>query len=107
MKSILEAVSQHAQERRHGIAATDGRAWLTYAALWRKTEEWAETLAAILPTRGPVGLCLDNSLAWIVFELSLIKLRIPTVPIPLFFTDAQRRHALSQSGAGTDRKSVV
>jgi len=52
---------------------TDGRASLTYEALWQKTEEWAEALTAILPTSVPVGLCLDNSLAWVLFELSMIK----------------------------------
>jgi Mg-chelatase subunit ChlD len=46
MKSVLEAVSEHAHERGHSIALTDGRASLTYEALWQKTEEWAETLAA-------------------------------------------------------------
>src|SRR5258708_30845051 len=100
MKSILRAVSEHAHERRHNIAVTDGRASPTYEALWQKTEEWAEALTAILPTSAPVGLCLDNSLAWVLFELSMIRLRIPVVPIPLFFTDAQRTHALLQSGAG-------
>jgi long-chain acyl-CoA synthetase len=100
MKSVLEAVTGHAHERGHSIALTDGRASLTYEALWRKTEEWAETLTAILPTNAPVGLCMDNCLSWVALELSLVKLRVPVVPIPLFFTEAQRRHALSESGAG-------
>jgi long-chain acyl-CoA synthetase len=100
MNSILKAVSRHAHERPDTLAVTDGHEALTYEALWRETGEWAETLASFLEGTGPIGVCLDNSPGWVLLDLALIKLRLPSVPLPVFATDAQRRSALSQCGAG-------
>ena len=75
MNSILKAVSRHAHERRNALAVTGSHEALTYEALWRETGEWAETLAAVLEGTGPIGLCLDNSPAWVLLDLALIPNR--------------------------------
>jgi long-chain acyl-CoA synthetase len=99
MSMVLDAVSGHASEYRNAIALSDDRDALTYEALWRETEEWAATLDGLLEPTETIGSCLENSVLWVLLDLALIKLRSPTVPVPLFFTEAQRRHALAHSGA--------
>jgi long-chain acyl-CoA synthetase len=101
MNSIMEAVARNARERPTAVAVTDGREALSYEGLWRGTEEWAETLDALLDRTRTMGLCLDNSPGWVLLDLASIHMRVPMVPLPLFFNDAQRRHALSQSGASS------
>jgi long-chain acyl-CoA synthetase len=99
MSFVLDAVARHATERRDAIALTDDRDELTYEALWRESEEWAATLRGLLEHPPTIATCLENSALWVLLDLALIRLRSPTLPLPLFFTDAQRRHALAQSGA--------
>lgn len=45
-------------------------------------------------------MLLDNGPAWVVVDLALILAQRPSVPIPPFFTTAQRDHALADTGAG-------
>ena len=42
---------------------------------------------------------LDNSPAWVVLDLALVRLGWPSLPIPAFFTPAQRSHVLTDAGA--------
>ena len=99
MSAVLDALSRHASEHPNATALTDDRATLSYKALWLHTQEWAASLDAVLQRTATIGSCLENSVLWVLLDLALITLRMPSVPIPPFFTDAQRRHALTQSGA--------
>jgi long-chain acyl-CoA synthetase len=96
MSMVLEAVSRHARERRTAIAVSDDRDDLSYEALWRESDEWASALSGL---SGTIGICIENCALWVLVDLALVKLRMPAVPLPLFFTDSQRCHALAQSGA--------
>lgn len=46
-----------------------------------------------------VALAADNGIDWIVADLACLHAGIRIVPIPLFFSDEQVRHALASSGA--------
>lgn len=48
----------------------------------------------------PVGVLLDNGPTWVIVDLALIASGRVAVPIPPFFTAAQRDHALADAGAG-------
>ena len=98
MSIVLDAVTKHARELRNAVALTDDRDELTYEALSRDSDQWAAALGGVLGERRTIGLCLENSCLWVLLDLALIKLGLPTLPIPLFFTNAQRCHALAQSG---------
>src|SRR5690606_10301375 len=57
-----------------------------------------------------LALDMENTVAWILADLAALESDIPTVPLPHFFTDAQRVHALRDSGADwvlSDRPDAV
>lgn len=57
-----------------------------------------------------LALDMENTVAWILADLAALESDIPTVPLPRFFTDAQRAHALRDSGADwvlSDRPDAV
>lgn len=46
-----------------------------------------------------VALYADNSIDWVVADLACLEANIRIVPLPLFFSPSQVRHALESSGA--------
>ncbi len=57
-----------------------------------------------------LALDMDNSPAWAIADFAALESAIPIVPLPRFFTPAQRRHALHDSGADwvlSDRRDAV
>lgn len=99
MRSVIEAVSRRARRSPGEIAVTDGTAAISYRMLRRTYEELAAKLAVRYAGSGAIGLCLDNSPVWVALDLALIQIGRPVVVLPTFFTDAQRQHALAQTGA--------
>jgi long-chain acyl-CoA synthetase len=100
---VLDAIAGHASARPDTIALSDLTQTITYARLHNQVERVAAALAplAALIRRGaPVALLLENSPAWVILDLALVRLGWPSLPLPGFFTAAQREHALADSGAG-------
>jgi long-subunit acyl-CoA synthetase (AMP-forming) len=62
--------------------------------------EAVERLAADLVRSGArvVATLLDNGPAWIVADLAALRAGVVHVPLPAFFTSAQREHALALAG---------
>lgn len=77
-------------------ALSDGERRLSRAELRARVA----LLAAELTERAPraVALVLDNGLDWVLAELAAAEAGVPIVPLPPFFTVAQRAHALSAAG---------
>ena len=65
-------------------------------ALDARVERIASALAAARPR--VVGLIADNGPDWLAADLAAQKARVVLVPLPEFFTDAQRAHAAAASG---------
>ena len=101
MRSLLESVTRRARQRPDDIALSDGEQAISYAALWQCVEELTTKMAVLYAGPGTIGLCLDNSLAWVALDLALTRLGRPIVALPVFFTEAQRQHALDDTGAKT------
>jgi acyl-CoA synthetase (AMP-forming)/AMP-acid ligase II/pyrroloquinoline quinone (PQQ) biosynthesis protein C len=99
MKSVLETLARRARRSPNGIAVTDGMETLSHSDLWFNVVELSARLARLCPRAGTIAFCLENSPRWVVLDLALTKLERPALPLPLFFTDAQRHHALAQTGA--------
>ncbi|HWL20539.1 MAG TPA: AMP-binding protein [Bradyrhizobium sp.] len=99
MSAILDAVAGHARKRPNAVALTDGSVSLTYNQLWHDVETLAGDLSDIRGAQTGVALCLDNSPSWVLLDLALLRLGYPVAPLPLFFTEDQRRHAIAQTGA--------
>jgi long-chain acyl-CoA synthetase len=65
---------------------------LSYGALQREIEALADFLARHAVRR--LATVLANGAAWVIADLAALRAGIVHVPLPLFFTDEQCRHAL-------------
>jgi len=93
---IIQAIEQFAITQPNQIALRNKDFKISYANLI----EQMNTIKTYISQRNPkvIGLALDNSLAWAVIDLAAMALNITIVPIPLFFTVAQRKHTLQDAG---------
>lgn len=96
MSEILIALERHARLRSQACALQDAHKPLGYGELARAVDSLA---AELLRRRVAVlGLLLDNGPLWVVADLAALEAGVTLVPLPGFFSDAQRRHALADAG---------
>lgn len=93
MATLPEYFQQlHAQVREHpdrvALKGADGE--LSYGQMWQAAGE----LAQQLKDRGVrrVGLCGDNSVAWVLADLACLLADVVCVPVPVFFAQNQIDH---------------
>ena len=77
-------------------ALTDGVQTLSYQALLVAVAERANWLRERAPAA--VALELDNGIEWVLFDMACAEAAVPCIPIPRFFSEHQRRHALESAG---------
>jgi len=96
---ILSALHAHATNHPDAVALRGVSQVIRYAEL----DAAVEHLAATLTERGArvVGLFLDNQPAWVIADLACLRAGVALVPIPTFFSEAQRRHAVANAGVDT------
>ena len=97
MSAVLDALSHRARTTPDDVVVSWSGASLTAAELLAEVGRMAAKLA---DDGSPVGVLLDNGPAWVIVDLALALAQRPSVPIPPFFTAAQRDHALADAGAG-------
>lgn len=103
MSRILDAVDHYARTRPDAVAVSGAETNLTWSDLAGEIEAVAARLAKLggeTPAGAPVAIALENGPEWVVLDLALVRLGWPSLPIPGFFTPAQRDHALADAGAG-------
>lgn len=76
------------------VALRDANHAVSYADVWDRVQEKAAALSGYKC----VGLALDNSVDWILWDLACLDQNVVVVPIPPFFTNDQIQHALQSSG---------
>lgn len=89
--TLLEALSSHDTRK---LALVDEHKKLTYGDLLETVEEFSGRLK----NYSCVGLAMDNSVEWLIWDIAALKSGIVLVPIPPFFTKEQTEHALKTSG---------
>jgi len=102
MSRVLEAIRAHACAAPNAIALSTPAASWTYAELGKAVRRAAADLSAFAPLvrpGAPVAVNLANGPAWVILDLALIRLGWPSLPLPSFFTPAQRDHAMEDAGA--------
>jgi long-subunit acyl-CoA synthetase (AMP-forming) len=99
MSKVLDAIAARALSHANAIALSGTGVSLSYRDLHRAIADTAAVLNARCPGGRPIALCADNSPAWVLIELAMVKLGRVLVPLPQFFTPAQRDHAMSGAGA--------
>ena len=93
---LLTTITSHAERNPGRCAISGSRGELDYATLRREIDALAARLAAL--NAKVVGLAMDNDPAWAVADLAAMKLTLPLVPLPGFFSAAQTMHAIRDSG---------
>lgn len=102
MSRVLLAIAERARSDDGAIALSDQTMTLSYGALQRLIEDAARGLflwAPLVRPGSPVALRLPNGPAWVILDLALAHLDWANLPLPGFFTDAQREHAMADAGA--------
>lgn len=95
-EGLWNRLARHAVERPARMALDDGRRRLSYAELVTEIETRRRRLADTGAQR--VALALDNGLDWALWDLALLLDERVAVPIPAFFSDAQRHHLVNAAG---------
>ncbi len=101
MSQILTAIKQHAELRPYEIALRSGQISaqireITYQQLATLITDIAAEFQHKKIRR--VGLCLDNSIEWVLSDLAAIQAGIIIITIPLFFTPQQLVHLIKDAG---------
>jgi long-subunit acyl-CoA synthetase (AMP-forming) len=92
----LEAIRRRAATDPDASALLWRDAQLGYGALVRQLDAavaWLRAQAARV-----IALDLENGPDWVVVDLAALQLGLCCVPLPLFFSPTQRRHALAAAG---------
>lgn len=94
---IVTAINQFAEQEPEKIALNDAIHRYNYQQLSVAIQQTADALNAYQGQT--IAIEITNSSAWVIIDLACMMQSICTVPIPAFFTAAQREHALASSGA--------
>jgi long-subunit acyl-CoA synthetase (AMP-forming) len=98
MSAVLDALRRQAIDRPDAVAMIGDDALLTYGALAERVDRVA---ADLFPLQGMrCGLLLDNGIGWALVDLAARQAGAVLVPIPLFFSAPQIRHAIETAGVG-------
>lgn len=95
MLRLLQRMKGHPAEV---LALTDEVVSLTYGEVLAQVAGLVEILRVAAKDR-VVALEASDSPAWVIIDLACLKAGIPLLPLPPFFTPAQRAHALEDAGA--------
>ncbi|MDY7116435.1 AMP-binding protein [Halomonas sp. SSL-5] len=95
-EALLARLARHAEERPPRIALEDGERRVDYAELPGEIEARRQRLAAAGAKR--VALALNNGIDWALWDLALLRDGRVAVPVPAFFSAAQRRHLVESAG---------
>jgi long-chain acyl-CoA synthetase len=94
--SVIDALQAWAGQSPAVIALRSEHGEMTYQELWRRVSNLSAWLREHDVT--VAGLWGDNSIEWIVADLAAWHAGVTLVPLPTFFSDAQRRHVLQSAG---------
>lgn len=97
MSAVIAAIHEYASTQGSSAALISNGVILSYKELSNKLDELSETLSQ--HAGKCAGVELENGFNWVLLDLACVSAGIITIPLPDFFTDSQRQHALVSSGA--------
>jgi long-chain acyl-CoA synthetase len=98
MLSTIERFQSTARSAPCSSALIGERETVSYGELLDRVHDCADTMRSF--GADTIAILGDNSIDWIVADLAAQLARVAIVPVPGFFSIAQIRHALADSGAG-------
>jgi len=99
---LIEALAKHALERPMDIALKGSDGNRENATNYQQLHEVVSLLQQrfyLEKHSGALALALDNHPAWVVIDLAAMACKLPLLPLPLFFSDLQILHAVTDAGA--------
>jgi long-subunit acyl-CoA synthetase (AMP-forming) len=94
---LLQQIQAQALQAPTRVALEGQATQLTYSALVAEVARLSDALKA-LTSQATVALAMDNSPAWIALDLAILAAGCSNVPVPAFFTAAQKQHAIADAG---------
>lgn len=92
-KTIMGLLSDRKIEKT-AIALQDEKQKVTYGELAQEVMKRKYTLTSV----SILGLAMDNSVEWVLWDLAAQEANIICVPLPPFFTEEQITHAIQSAG---------
>lgn len=108
MLSALRAVERFAKEKPKAVALEGDGFSYSYASLKTEIENLSRRFALLGVRR--LGICMDNSPAWVIADLAASMQHVVVVPLPGFFTESQLDHVIREAGLDgivTDRAGCI
>ena len=99
MTAVLDAIHGHAAAGRQNPAFDDGMDAISWAEALARIEAARLRLQELGLSQAVVGLALDHSSASAILLVACLEEGTPVIPLPPFFTAAQRDAALRDAGA--------
>lgn len=96
MVALPELLHRQAMTHPSRIALRGPGSEFSYQQMMRLAEAVAEQLRLHDVKR--VGVCGDNTLAWILADLACLLAGVVCVPVPAFFSETQIAHLIEQAG---------
>lgn len=99
MNKLLKQVQFFAHNTPNNIALrgssarSDAPVALSYAQLWQEINAVQQQL--ITNATRCIALRAENSVDWAIIDLAALLAKIPLIPVPMFFSEAQVNHVLS------------
>ena len=93
---ILKLLDAQAHQHPEALALVGEHVQVTYTQLIADIKAMPPSLN--LNQVSVMGLAMDNSPAWALFDLMALDLNLPHVPLPLFFSPQQSIHAIQDAG---------
>jgi len=96
MATLPELLAAEAHARPDAIALSGPDGELTFPQLYAA----AEAVAGQLKHHGcsRIGLCGDNTPAWVIADIACLMAGVVCVPVPVFFSREQRQHLIGHAG---------
>lgn len=88
---LFENIQNHDPDK---IALQDEGSFILYGDLEQEIENRMDALYGV----SVLGIALDNSVEWTLWDLAALKAGIACVPLPQFFTEEQILHSLQSAG---------
>jgi long-chain acyl-CoA synthetase len=97
MSSIIQSLEQLRLSSPDKAAIRGSQQTLT----WQQFHAAVMSLTPALDACETLGLCMNNSPAWIVADLGAINAGVTNVPLAVFFSDAQLQHVIADARIDT------
>jgi long-subunit acyl-CoA synthetase (AMP-forming)/pyrroloquinoline quinone (PQQ) biosynthesis protein C len=96
MVALPERLHERVQRHPERVALRGEDTELNYQQLWQSAVAVAGQFRDLGLTR--IGLCGDNTPAWVVADLACLIAGVVCVPVPVFFSSSQADHLIQRAG---------